>query len=390
MKPITKTRIASIDLLKGIVMVIMALDHTRDYLHLDAYLYDPSDPTQSNLPLFFTRFITNFCAPAFSFLAGSAAFLVGLRKTKRDLSFFLLKRGLWLIFIEMTIVNFAWFFDIYFQNPGLLVIWVLGISMITLAGLVHFSNRFILLFSCVMIIGHNLLDNVHFGSNFLWVVLHERAVYAIKDQVHFYVEYPIIPWIAVMSLGYYFGSLYSKDYPVAKRKKILHNIGCMSLLLFLILRFTNLYGDAKKFIHFDDFSKSLMSFLQVSKYPPSFLYLLLTLGFVFLFLANTEKLKGAVVAFFCCFGRVPFFYYIIHLFFIHFVAMIFAAATGFGWRAMILPDWLPELPALKGFGFPLWVVYLVWISIILLLYPVCKWFDHYKQTHKEKWWLSYL
>ena len=390
MTAITKTRIESIDLLKGLAMVIMALDHIRDYFHYSAFYFDPADPTQSTLPIFFTRFVTHFCAPTFCFLAGTSAFMVGKRKSKTELSKFLLKRGLWLVFIEMTIVNFGWYFDIYFKSPGLLVIWSLGISMIVLAALVHFPRKIILLFSLLLILGHNLLDTVHYNGNVFWAILHEFAFFKITDGVEFVVVYPIIPWIAVMALGYYFGAFYDKSFDSEKRKKMFNIIGIAAIVAFLILRFSNLYGDPILYKDYGILSKDLISFLNPSKYPPSLEYLLMTLGAAFLFLANAEKLKGKSVDFFSTFGRVPFFYYILHLYLIHLIALIFAQFSGFGWRIMILQDWVTETPSLKGYGFPLWVVYAVWIGVILLLYPVCKKYDTYKQNNKDKWWLSYL
>jgi uncharacterized membrane protein len=386
MTTISKPRIESIDILKGLAMIVMALDHVRDYFHYDSFMFDPSDPLQSNLPIFFTRFITHFCAPAFAFLAGTSAFMVGKRKSKKELSVFLFKRGLWLVFIEMTIVNFAWFFDIYFRSPGLLVIWSLGISMIVLAALVHFSKYFILAFSVILIFGHNLLDNFHMGGRMFWSVIHQRNIFKMSDDVNFYIEYPLIPWIAVMSLGYFFGTYYEPSFDPNKRKISFNIIGISAISIFIILRSFNIYGES---VPFDDIGMSthtVMSFLQLTKYPPSLLYLLVTLGASFLFLANTENVRGKGVNFFCTFGRVPFFYYIIHLYLIHIVAMVFAQFSGLGWQAMILPEW--SMP--KGFGYSLLVVYLVWIGVIISLYPCCKWFDTYKQSHKEKWWLSYL
>lgn len=388
--PIKQKRIESIDILKGLVMVLMALDHTRDYFHYSAFYFDPTDPTQSSLPIFFTRWITHFCAPTFSFLAGLSAFMISRRKSKSELSGFLIKRGLWLVFIEMTIVNFAWYFDIYFKTPGLLVIWSLGISMIALAALIHLPKKYILLFCILLIFGHNLLDNIHFEGNVLWAILHQEAGFRLSDNVIFYVGYPIIPWIAVMALGYYFGTFYDKSYDSSKRKILFNTIGILALVLFTILRFINQYGNIKQWQHYDTFSKDLISFLNPSKYPPSLDYLLMTLGVAFIFLANSEKIKGKVVNFFSIFGRVPFFYYILHIYFIHLMAMLFAEITGFGWKVMLLPNWVTEISVLKGFGVSLWIVYVVWICVILLLYPLCKKFDNYKQSHKDKWWLSYL
>ena len=371
-------------------MVIMALDHTRDYFHAGAYLYNPTDPTQSTLPVFFTRWITNYCAPTFCFLAGISAFMVGKRKKPGELSGFLLKRGLWLIFIELTFVTFGWQFDIQFRMSGIAVIACLGMSMILLAGLIHLPRSIILIFSLTLIFGHNLLDGIHFPGSFLWSIIHEAAIFNFSENFKFYVDYPIIPWVAVMSLGYYFGSLYDQSFDTQRRKKILIIIGLSAVALFILVRWTNLYGDPVRWTIYDTASKSFMSFLNLTKYPPSLLYLLMTLGPMFIFLSASEQLRGRVVNFFAMYGRVPFFYYILHIYLIHLIALVFAEVSGFGWQTMILPDWILMSPELKGYGFSLWVTYLVWIGVIALLYPVCKMFDQHKQRHKEKWWLSYL
>ena len=384
------TRVQSIDILKGLVMVLMALDHTRDYFHYDSFLFSPTDPAQSSLPIFFTRWITHFCAPAFSFLAGLSAFMVSKRKTKKELSRFLVKRGIWLVFIELTIVNFAWYFDITFSSPGLFVIWVLGISMIALAGIIYLPRNYILIFSCVLIFGHNLLDAVHYDGSILWAILHEYNLFDLGNGYDFEPAYPLIPWVAVMSLGYYFGAFYNRSFDANKRKKLLNILGISSLALFIVLRFTNIYGNLTPWTDYNNLSKDLISFFNPAKYPPSLTYLLMTLGVTFIFLANTEKLKGRLVEFFKTFGRVPFFYYILHIYLIHVLALFYAQLSGFGWEVMILKNWITETPSLKGYGLNLGLVYLVWIIIILILYPLCKKFDRYKQNNKNKWWLSYL
>jgi uncharacterized membrane protein len=390
MTSLTKPRIETIDLLKGIVMVIMALDHVRDYFHVSSTLFDPADPTQSSLALFFTRWITHFCAPTFSFLAGLSAFMVGKRKSPNELSVFLVKRGLWLIFIELTIVNFGWYFDVLFRANDLLVIWSLGASMIVLAAIIHLPRNFILAICCVAIFGHNLLDAVHFQGSILWSMFHDIGIFRFVNDYTLYVEYPVVPWFATMALGYYFGSFYDSSVDVSSRRKIFNIIGGSALAGFVILRFINLYGDPNPFHHYDSLSKDLISFLNPTKYPPSLMYLLMTLGGGLLFLANTEKWKGTVVNFFSTFGRVPFFYYILHIYLIHLLALFAAEFTGIGWRKMILMNWISIEPELRGYGFNLGVVYLVWIGVILSLYPLCKRFDAYKKNNKEKWWLSYL
>lgn len=370
-------------------MVIMALDHVRDYFHADAYIFDPADPNASTLPIFFTRWITHFCAPTFSFLAGTSAFFIGKRKPKKELSAFLFKRGLWLVLIELTIVNFAWYFDVQFRTFGLLTIWSLGVSMIFLALMIHLPRN-VLLISCLLLIfGHNMFDSVP-SDSLLWSVLHRQAFYPINDHTTLLVGYPLVPWIAIMGLGYYFGSFYEPGYSPKERKRLFSVIGSVALILFIALRYTNLYGDPNPFIKYDSISKNIISFLNPSKYPPSLLYVLMTIGGALFFLAFSEKWKGKRVAFFSTFGRVPFFYYIVHLYLIHILAMLFAELSGAGWQKLILSTWVSIDPGIKGYGFSLTVVYLVWVAVTAMLYPVCKWFDRYKMDHKEKWWLSYL
>ena len=257
--------------------------------------------------------------------------------------------------------------------------------------MIYLPRNLILIISCVLIFGHNLLDTIHFKESIIWSLLHEPGpLTKASDGIIWFVAYPIIPWIAVMSLGYFLGLLYDKSFDGAKRKNILKIIGFSSIGLFLLLNYLNIYGDTYKWKHYENSLQTIMSFFNPNKYPPSLMYLLMTLGPVFLLLAYSEKIKGKVVNFFSVFGRVPFFYYIIHLYVIHFIALLVAEFTGFGWEKMILHDWLTELPELKGFGFSLVVVYVIWIFIIAMLYPICKWFDEYKMKHKDKWWLSYL
>ena len=390
MTSVKKYRVESIDLLKGLVMVIMALDHVRDYFHYSANFYDPADPTQTTLPIFFTRWITHFCAPAFSFLAGLSAYMVGKKKSRKELSRFLVQRGLWLVFIELTIVTFGWYFDIHFRTISLLVIWSLGVSMITLAALIYLPKNLLLIFCCLLIFGHNLLDKVQFNNNLLWEILHQQNFYKLSDSTQLFVGYPIIPWIAVMALGYYFGQFYNQVHTASYRKRIFNIVGFSALALFVILRWTNSYGNPVPRQQYDSLSKDVVSFLNPAKYPPSLMFLLMTLGTTLVFLANSEKLRGRLVNFFSTFGRVPFFYYILHIYLIHVLAMIFAELSGFGWKLFILPTWIGFVPAMKGYGFNLVTVYLVWIGIILALYPLCRKFDHYKHNNKHKWWLSYL
>ena len=391
---LTKPRIQSIDLLRGLVMIIMALDHVRDYFHEGAYIYDPLDLDKTTTALFFTRWITHFCAPVFMFLAGTSAFIIGQKKTKKELSVFLMKRGLWLILLEFTVFNFAWNFDITFTNIYFIVIWALGVSMFVLGLLIFLPPKVILLFSILLIAGHNLLDGIIVNGNTLpafgWALLHQQNFFSWMGK-NVLVGYPLIPWIGVMSLGYCFGSLYAPTVEAAKRKKVLLFLGGGAVVLFVLLRLMNIYGDPFPWTSQSTALKTVLSFIKVNKYPPSLLYLLITLGPSLIFLAFTEQASSKISKIVSVYGRVPMFYYILHIYLLHLVTMVAAGLfTNFSWRVWILkePLWLTQ--SLKGYGFSLSIVYLVWLSIVILLYPLCKWYDSYKQNHKEKWWLSYL
>ena len=389
-----QNRVLSIDLLRGLIMIIMALDHVRDYFHADAFLYDPLDLEKTSAALFFTRWITHYCAPTFMLLAGVSAFITGQKKTKKDLSLFLIKRGLWLIFLEMIVVNFGWSFNIQFPNFLFIVIWALGLSMIALAALIHLPKKVVLGIGVILVAGHNLLDNIHVPGNSLaafgWSLLHDSNFFTWHSE-GFFVGYPILPWIGVMTLGYCLGEWYAAGYNAGKRKKNLLLLGTSLIVLFIVIRYTNLYGDKSPWSTQKNGLYTVLSFIKVTKYPPSLLYILMTLGPAILFLAFTEKLRGAVVNTISIYGRVPMFYYILHIYLIHLLAMIASQLfTNVGWQ-----NWLLKTPVwfnhdLEGYGFSLGVVYLVWFIVVIALFPLCKRYDRYKQAHKEKWWLSYL
>src|SRR6267154_3502658 len=386
-------RIESIDLLRGAVMIIMALDHVRDYFHADAFLYNPTDLSQTNVWLFATRWITHFCAPVFVFLAGTSAFLIGSRKGKNELSAFLLKRGLWLILLDFTVINFAWFFNIHFSFIALTVIWALGIGMILLAAIIHLPFKMILAIGLLLVAGHNLLDSVHITANTsaakVWAVLHVPSVFKL-GYFKVFSGYPILPWSGIMFLGYCFGTLYKPSFDARKRKRILLQLGSGLILLFVVVRLINRYGDPFPWHVQPNSLFTFLSFINVTKYPPSLLYILITLGPSMIFLALSEKMTGQVSQYVIALGRVPMFFYITHIYFIHLLALIAALATGFSASAMTFTTWVTDSVNLKGYGFNLGVVYVVWTGIVLLLYPVCLLYDRYKTSHKEKWWLSYL
>lgn len=383
-------RIQSIDLLRGIVMIIMALDHVRDYFHYDAFLYSPTDLSQTSVFLFFTRFITHYCAPIFVFLAGISAYLYGSKKSRNELAYYLFTRGLWLIFVELFIISFGRTFNPAFPFFNLQVIWAIGISMIVLSTMIYLNRWLILLTAISLIAAHNLLDPVQVPGNFFWALLHENEDF-VFGRFHVSVHYPIIPWIGIIALGYYFGSLYDARYNPEKRRKILLSLGLAGLALFFILQGFNVYGEPAHWSIQKNVVFSLLSFLNVTKYPPSLLYILVTLGPALIFLALAEKPLNKFTEKIAVFGRVPFFYYVMHIYMIHLLALIGALISGYNWSAMILTNRVNSVPELKGYGFDLSTVYLVWFGLILLLYPCCKWFDRYKRAHQStQWWLGYV
>ena len=386
-------RIESIDLLRGLVMIIMALDHVRDYFHAQAFLYNPVDLSQTSVSIFFTRWVTHFCAPVFVFLAGTSAFLVGERKGKRELSAFLLKRGIWLLVLEFTIINFSWFFNFKFSLLALTVIWALGIGMIILSAAIHLPYKAIFAIGLAIVLGHNLLDGVHVEGGgagwILWSLLHENPAFPLGNFI-IYIGYPILPWTGIMFLGYCFGKLYGKNADPLERQKILLRLGIGLTVAFVVIRLVNIYGDPSAWSTQATPVFTFLSFLNVTKYPPSLLYVLVTLGPALIFLSFAENFRGKIAGYITALGRVPMFYYILHLYLIHIIGTIAALATGFELSDMVFSTWVTDSPNLKGYGFSLPVVYGVWVFVVLSLFPLCLWYDRYKTSHREKWYLSYL
>jgi uncharacterized membrane protein len=386
----TTRRVQSIDLLRGSVMIIMALDHVRDYFHHDAFLSQPTDLTQTNAILFLTRWITHYCAPVFVFLAGISAYLYGNKRSKKELSRYLLTRGLWLVFAELSIITLGWTFNPTFPFFNLQVIWAIGFSMIVLSAMVYMPRRLILLVGLLLIAGHNLLDSVHIPGSFLWSILHDPADFVIGN-FSIYVRYPVLPWIGIIAIGYYLGGLYTPGYDPELRQKILFLVGLGAICVFIILRAGNFYGDAAHWDYQQSIGFSFLSFLNVSKYPPSLLYILMTLGPALIFLSAAERPLNAFTEKIAVFGRVPFFYYLLHIYLIHFLAMIATPLFGYNFSDMILTDRVNSVPGLKNYGFELPIVYCVWVILVFLLYPCCKWFDRYKRMNQSAYqWLSYL
>jgi uncharacterized membrane protein len=373
-------RVQSIDILRGIIILIMALDHVRDFVAITPFA--PEDVTQTTPVWFFTRWITHFCAPTFVFLAGMSAFLYAQRVTKNQLRKFLVTRGLWLIFIELTVVTFGITFQL--NSFILQVIWVIGLSMIILALLTYLPRAVMIIFTVVILIGHNLLDAVHIDSAW-WYLFHEQNWYVPVGPISLTPIYPLIPWPAVMTLGFLMGELFLKEQTKRDNKLIL--IGSLTIIGFVVLRFTNVYGDMHQWSVSDrGMLYTFLDFLNTSKYPPSLLYLAMTLGPSILLLSQLEKWKGKIGDFFLTFGRVPFFFYIIHFYLIHAVGLLITGIRYGDWRSLAFFDpktWPPEYsPSIT-------LMFTVWIGVIAIMYFLCRWFVGVKKQRSE-WWLKYL
>ena len=395
-------RIVSLDVMRGLVMVIMALDHTRDFF--TNLRFEPENLAQTYYALFFTRWITHFCAPLFFFLAGTGAFFYGRRRTPQALSRFLWTRGLWLIILEFTVIGTAWTF--VFPRGNFLVIWALGACMVLMAAIVRMPLRWVAAFSGVMILGHDLLDPVRprqFGSlAWLWTILHVRGGALLPFHVQKFVLFPLIPWVGVMAAGYVFGSVYllEKD----RRRKLIAQIGLGLTVAFIVLRLTNLYGNPPVGLggvsqgpwHIQPtVEKTVILFFDVEKYPPSLQFLLMTLGPSLLLLAWLDKKLdqkdgrrsiSPALSPLLTFGRVPMFFYILHLYLIHSLAVLVAVLSHQP------ATWLLNggfFGAPDGWGYNLPFVYLMWITVVVVLYFPCRWYEGVKQRRKD-WWLSYI
>ena len=389
----TKPRIQSIDLLRGLVMVIMALDHCRDFLHFDsANGSDPLDFKTTTTGLFLTRWITHYCAPIFLFLAGTSIYFGSKRRSLKAVSGFLITRGLWLIVLEVTIIYYGWVGNLNFSFVGLFVIWALGCGMMFMAGLVHLPKNILLVLGILLVFGHNLLDRfdgqvTETAGGFLWSVFHVPQVFPIDSSHNLFIGYPLLPWIGIMILGYVFGQLYNAEIPYEKRRKTLIQLGLGSIGLFILLRSGNFYGDAHHWQTQSTGIFSLLSFVDTTKYPPSLLYALMTIGPAFLFLAFAETWKNKFLDAITVFGRVPFFYYILHIYLIHAVALVVFIVSGYSLSNLDPTAIFGGFP--KGFGVPLWAVYLLWAAVVVALYLPCRWYNKYKSS-KGHWWLSYV
>ena len=374
-------------MLRGLLMLLMAIDHTRDFFSR-VHGFDPTDPERSWPALFLTRWVTHLCAPGFIALAGASVFLQRHRgKSAGQMSRLLLTRGLWLVLLEVTLIDFGWSFAF---APALQVIWAIGVSMVFLATLQWLPTWCIGAIGASIVVLHNLLDGLH-PAGIWWLLVHQQGPILAHGQMVWFVLYPVVPWIGVIAMGYAFG-------PVAllgpeRRERMAAGLGMLFLAAFAALRLLHGYGDAFLFHRMMTPAETAMSFLEVEKYPPSLQYLLGTLGVLLLVYAVFDRATergwlGGARRFVETFGRVPFFYYVLHIYLLHTGALLWTAARGMNWRFWLKPGAV-FLDHLDGWGYSLPTVYLVWALVVLLLYWSCRWFAGVKARRRD-WWLSYL
>ena len=390
-------RIQSVDALRGAIMMLMAIDHIRDYVARSAQQFLPTDLTRTTPAIFFTRWITHFCAPVFVLTAGLGAYFWMTRghHSKGELSRLLITRGIWLILLEVTILRVIFFSQIsYTANPVILIIlWAIGISMIALAGLIYLPTPVIAAISIAIVALHNLLDHVspeRFGrAAWIWDILHRQGVFTFGG-VNFVTGYPVLPWIGVMAGGYCLATVF--DWNANRRRSFLVRLGLAGTAAFFVVRGINVYGDPAHWSHQATPIFTVLSFLNTTKYPPSLDFLLMTLGPALIAMAWLEKFKFDFTNPLIVFGRVPFFYYGAHLALAHLIEMGMNSAR-YGAKPFLLlaPPSMGSASQLfpADFGFPLWMVYVVWVVVLLILYPVCLWFARLKQRRHD-WWLTYL
>jgi uncharacterized membrane protein len=382
-----RRRIESVDVVRGFIMLVMALDHVRDYFGQVGF--QPTDLSRTTIAWFFTRWITHFCAPVFFLLTGTGAYLSLKRKSKRELSWFLLTRGLWLIFLEVTVVRcLGWQFNFNYHFTMLMVLWALGWAMIVLSGLVYLPTWAVTAFGVVLIAGHNLLDKLSW-DNPVWTLLHSPGV-LIENPAHLVaVFYVLIPWVGVTAAGYGLGQVYSWE--PERRRAFLWKLGLGLIAAFVVIRGINIYGDPERWAMQKSAAFTVLSFLNATKYPPSLLYLLMTLGPAMIFLWAVDGRTPKILAPALTVGKVPMFYYLLHIPLIHLIAVVLCYARFGSAHWMFESNGFGQFPVATppGWGYGLPVIYLVWFTVILLLYPLCRWYERVK-TQSDNVLLSYI
>lgn len=395
--PLPPSRLASLDAWRGLIMVIMALDHARDFVHGGAMTASPDNLATTTPVLFFTRWVTHICAPVFMFAAGAGAFMKLHRgATKAQLSWFLVTRGLWLVLLELTVMRLAMNFSVSLVYPMLLlVLWALGWSMVMMAALIHLPRPALVTVSATLMLGHNAFDGVRaatLGSWApLWNVLHEQGVF-IAGSVPVVTAYPLLPWVGVMAAGCCFGPVLLME-PAARRRVIVRS-GLALIAGFIVLRAFNWYGDPSHWAPQASGAMSVVSFFRATKYPPSLIFLLMTMGPALLLLAWIDARSWTARHPLVVIGRVPLFYYVVHFWLLHVVASLLAlvrhGSASLAWLFMPLPSMGGPAQAFPpGFGYSLWATYLAWFAVVVLMYPLCRWFAGVK-VRRTDWWLGYL
>jgi len=376
--PTARPRLDAVDWLRGLVMVLMALDHTRDFF--SGARVDPLDVARTTPALFFTRWVTHFCAPVFVLLAGA-----GARLSRRpDLPRFLLTRGLWLVLLELTVVRLGWFFNLDYSLAVGQVIWAIGWAMVALAALVRLPPAAVAVAGVTIIAGHNLLDGRE-PAGVLWAILHTGRPIALPPGITFVPAYPLLPWIGVIAAGYGLGDVLAR--PPEVRQRCQAAVGVALVAGFVLLRASNLYGDPHPWTPQATPLRTLLSFLDTTKYPPSLLYAMMTLGPALLMLAAADRGLARVLPGLVTYGRVPLFYYVLHIPLIHGLAILAAIAGGGSAAALVANTFLFARP--EGYGFGLGVVYAVTAAVVVALYPACRWFGGVKARRRDAW-LSYF
>jgi uncharacterized membrane protein len=393
-EPGPKQRISSIDILRGLVMLIMAIDHVRDFFSF--HHPEPTNLAITTPLLFFTRWITHFCAPTFVFLSGISAYLAGTRRTKSQFSAFLIKRGLWLLVVEFVFITFAITLDPFYHLFVLQVIWAIGGAMILLGLLVWLPTPVVATIGAIIVLGHNYFDlhpthlvNETVEGKLLLSGAGFGGFISLGNGRGMLTAYALLPWAGLMMIGYALGTLYVKTYDAVKRRKTLLYSGLGVLALFVILRFINAYGDPAPWSVQKTTVLSIISFFNVTKYPPSLMYMCMTVGTALVVLATTEKISNKFASVLIIYGNVPFFYYICHWYLIKLINVIVFFASGYNAGQIATSHQQPPTFQPDDFGFGLGGVYLIWLIVISLLYFPCRWFSNYKRTHTQ-WWLSYL
>ncbi len=388
-------RLPSIDIVRGIVMIIMALDHVRDLMHVDSLAQSPTDLSTTTPWLFFTRWITYLCAPTFVFLAGTSVYLSlqnknNLAQTRQ----LLLKRGFWLIFLEFTIFNFGLYFDIGFHTLLFEVIATIGFGFIILGLSLKIPSRVLGIIGLCILIFHNLLPFIVISQNLKLNAVLTSFISPFGTPFGnpllgrvFIMAYPPLQWLGIMLVGFASGKFF--DLEIEKRKKLFIKIGCSALALFVVIRFLNIYGDPALWKLQKDAVFTFLSFINVTKYPPSLLFCLLNLGIMFLLLAFADQFHNTVKKVTLFYGKVPLFYFIVHFYVIHILTIMMLFAQGFSWSQIEFAAGTFGRSRNVVSGLPLWEIYLMWIFVVTILYKPCQWFGKYK-AENQHWWLKYI